>query len=340
MNYVGIAVLGVENKLYDIALITKEYVTSVNRGISSEQVLQLVQSGIRPLNFSIKAGRITEDCGVFSRLQETNGVSPRIIIAEITSKGGRQLGFMLLDKSGRVYKVKKDDVVALCEQAKVRGVSYLQNGIYRVQDKVARIASYPNKPFIKIVVDTNKRRATKIKNTTDVMSHVDKQRNKENLKHEDKYSDLQRKELDMAKANGVNPLIIANPKLSPKQMRVIWASKKNGMASEYFANPKFSLEAMRFFADRLVDRKMFNECKPIMRPEFDVNQLTELYLGIYSGIDYMSYADPSLSSEDMYFKRVELESKFYKKPELDLGEVEPSEDLTQCASSFLRHRRK
>lgn len=340
MSYIGVAILGYTDSTkssFNTAVITDKYTAVIRTAVTSQQIINAISGGVKSLNFSISNNTIVEDCGAFSRLEDKNGVSPRIIIAEMVSKTGRRLGYILLDKYGRVNRVKKDDVISLSEQAKTRGVAYIQNGIYRVQDGKPMIASYPNKPFLKVVIDTSKKKVNK---SEEIKSQVDKKRNEENLKHEDKYSDLQRKELDMAKANGVNPLLIANPKLSPKQMRVIWASKKNGMASEYFANPKFSLEAMRFFADRLVSRKMFNECKPIMKPDYNVYQLTELYLGIYSGIDYMSYADPSLSSEDMYFRRVELESKFYKKPELDVDEVEPDADLSKCADSFLRHKRK
>ena len=70
---------------------------------------------------------------------------------------------------------------------------------------------------------------------------------------------------------------------------------------------------MQFFADRLVSDKMFEDCKGIINPAYSVDQLSELYLGIYDGIDYTSYADARLSSEEMYVKRSELSCSTYAK---------------------------
>lgn len=282
------------------------------------------------LNGSLIKGKIKDDCGIFSRLDDKNGVSPRVILAEIVSQSGRVLGYKILNKNGAVQNITKDTLFGLCASAKLRGVSFVQNGIYSDKSGVKSISCYPNKPFQKIVQVPKSKPVERV-------SQVNKEQNKQDLKQESKYTQSQLKELKLAKDNDVNPLLIANPKLSAEQMHIIWTSKKNKMASEYFANPKFSVEAMKFFADRLVNKKMFEDCKPLFSTLYTVPQLTELYLGIYAGIDYSTYRDSHLSSEDMYTKRIQLETQTYSKSALDVVSSKSNKD---CATSFLSHRKK
>lgn len=343
-NFVAIAVVGAyDNQLehfYDVVLLTSEYKSSKYSGVREDALLKLLSSSkkLRMLNFDVQGGRVIDSCGKFSRLQDKNGVSPKIVVADIVTSSGRTTGYMVLDKTGGVYRYSKEDMLSLCSQAKARGISFIQNGIFRPNDEQACIASYPNKPFIRIVLN----KATKKKAKAEVSkTYVDKKRNQENLKEpSSKYTLAQMKELTLAKENGVDPLLIGNPKLTPQQMHILWVAKRNGVASEYFAHPKFSVDAMRFFADRIVNKKVFMECRQIMKPEYDVQQLTELYLGVYSGIDYMSYADPSLGSEQMYIKRLELESKMWHKPQPNefIDANIPETDIDTCVSSFLSRR--
>lgn len=292
---------------------------------------------IKSINFDISdkdgAPKIVEGAGSFKRLAVQNGVSPRVVLAVYVSQTGRTLGYVVMDKNGVVSRVKKDVLLSACAKAQERGVAFLQNGIYRVTNGVPMIASYPGHDFVEIVQQLKKKmpepkiaehivkkpkeeKAVKtekaVKPAKTDKSAADKPAKAEKpMKNSERYSDEQKREIIAAKKNGVDPMIVSNPKLTPEQMRIIWTAKKNKRASEYFANPKFSVEQMQFFADRLVDRQTFNECKGIINPKYNIDQLGELYLGICDGIDYTQYADEKLSAEDMYIKRNELTCKTY-----------------------------
>lgn len=316
--------------MYRVAYVTPEFGVTVKEMAHESEIVTATKT-LKAINFNTDRGKVVDEVGKFSRLKDNNRFSPRIVLAEIVTESKRLLGYILINKLGQIEKVKRADLLLICKQAKSLGASYLQNAIYKEVDGKGAIASYPNKPFIRIVNRANKTDKKPV-------SHVDKARNKENLKSVDKYTQEQMREMQLAEERGINKILIANPKLTPKQMRIIWVAKKNGMASEYFANPKFSEDVMKFFADRLVSKKMFNECKVLFNTKYDVKQLSELYLGIYSGVDISKYSDPSLSSEDMYFKRVQMESEYYKKPQLDFGEKPKDENIGDCVDSFLKKR--
>lgn len=281
------------------------------------------------VNFKVSNSKLEESAGSFSRFEDKNGVSPRVILAEYVSEAGRVLGYVVADKSGRIVRARKEEILSACGKAKQAGVPFIQNAIYRVTDNTAMLAAYPGNEFYKLVQQLKKKMpepkvAEHIKKSksdknaetsvsTETKKEVKPQASKpeEKPKNSDRYTEAQKKELIAAKKNGVDPLIVSNPKLTPEQMRIIWTAKRNNMASEYFANPKFSVEQMQFFAERLVDKRIFSDCRGFISPKYNVEQLAELYLGVCAGIDYTQYADPSLSAEDMYVKRTELTCKTY-----------------------------
>lgn len=285
-------------------------------------------------NFSISKTeqfKIEDSAGSFSRLKDKNGVSPRVILAEYVSEAGRILGYVIADKNGRVSRVKRDELLGICEKAKRAGVPFIQNAIYRTTNGTSMLAAYPGHEFYKLTQRLKKKvaepkvaehiaKAKVVKEEAPVAKPSKAEPNKKvsetpakaaPVKNSERYSEAQKKELIAAKKNGVDPLIVSNPKLSPEQMRIIWTAKKNNRASEYFANPKFSVEQMQFFADRLVDKKIFTDCRGFISPKYSVEQLAELYLGVCDGIDYTQYANPELSAEDMYIKRTELTCSTY-----------------------------
>lgn len=280
--------------------------------------------------------------GNFDRLKDKNGISPLVLLAEYVSPQGRILGYVVVDKYGRVSRVRKQELLDSCKQAKTREVALIQNAIYRETNGVAQLAAYPGAEFWQIVQQQKKRmpaaqkvvpKQEDIKAVKKVLEQAEKPQPpkkevpaKEPVKKapdkkapEKAFSDSQKKELIAAKKAGIDPMIISSPKLSPEQMRVIWVANKNGVETGYFADPKFSVEQMQFFADRLVNKELANECRSIIDPKFDVDQLAELYQGIASGIDYTSYADEKLLAEEMYVKRAELECSTYSSLLIDHG---------------------
>jgi len=306
-------------------LISTSDLQTVNAGIMNEYgVIDTIRTlGTKDcicVNFGIKNGKIVETAGSFSRLEVKNGVAPRVLLAAYVSPVGRVLGYVLVDRSGSLVRVKRDVLLKAFADARKQDVSFCQNVIYRKMDDKETISPYQGNTFYKIIQKLKKNlplpsvpehikaaSSEKVTNT----ERVAKVKSERPQKNDKGYSDAQKKELIVAKKYGVDPLIVSNPKFSPEQMRIIWTAKKNGMASEYFANPKFTVEQMRFFAERLTDKDMFNECKYIINPKYSVEQLTELYLGVCDGIDYTQYANPKITAEDMYVKRQELSCSTY-----------------------------
>lgn len=303
---------GVSEKWYTV-LFTADCVSANTRTLSERALVAEVLRGKHTLvNASIVNGSIKEDIGSLSRLKPRNGVVPHILLATYVSSSERVIGYILASQDATIVRVRPDALFAACEQAKSRGVSFIQNGIYRKTENGPQIACYPNKPFVVI------HQSPKVKRVAEP-AKVDVSKNKKNLSEDrrSKYSPAQLQELDYAVQNGVNPIIIANPKLTAKQMRVLWLAKKNRICVEYFANPKFSDEQMQFLSDRLVSKQVFQECKIMINPKFNVNQMAEIYLGAMAGLDVSVYAKPELSAERMQTERALLDKKTYGK--LHLG---------------------
>jgi len=304
---------------YEVFAVSKEMVASSKYTVDANNIIGLVSSGsVTPLNFGIENGKITQKCGVFKRLKDSNGVSPRILIAEMVTESDRIIGYVLMDKVGNISKVSRKDVYSLCDKAQKLGVAFLQNGIYKNMQGTPSISCYPNCKFPKIVLHVSKKEKVKPAQPVKVPSQKKVATNKElgNVQTE-KYTREQLVEIGMARKNGVNEKIILNPKLSPEQMRVIWFAKLQGVPSEYFANPKFSADIMKFLADIIIDKKIFMELRRIINPKYSFEQLNELYIGLVAGADYSLYADEALTPEEMHAKRYELEMKLFDKSDYD-----------------------
>ena len=248
------------------------------------------------------SGRIIEDFGSFKRLKPVNGVVPHIVLAKYASATGTVLGYFLLNSAnGQIIRAKPSAVYSACAKARKNNGVFLQNGIYRNSDGKEQIAAYPGKSFYTLIRKLKKE-------PKQVNSEVDIKRNRDNLKKKQKtkYTKEQLKEFANAQKMGIDPIIIANPKLSPEQMRVLWVGKKNGACVEYFANPKYSIEQMQFLVARLVNKQAVIDCRVLLNPKYSVKQMNEIYLGYTDGIDYTIYADPTVSVDNMFLQRQTL----------------------------------
>lgn len=319
------AVSGVKDseRIYTYVLIENLQNMQVFTGYESQVVGTVFQIKAVPMNFSIKGNSIVEDWGKFDRLKAIGGIQPVIILAELTSESDRVLGYYVFRKDkGVVSAIKRETFLQNCKTAKSRGVALAQNAIYRVTNGVEQIAAFEGHTFPKRKQTMSKKvqpaqpqmpvtENKPVKPKQPVPQPVKQASTPQPVQPKNEYTEAQKKEMIAAKQNGVDPAIISSPKFSPEQMRILWTAKRNGVASEYFANPKFSVEQMQFFAERLIDRKVFMDCKAIIHPEYDVDQLAELYQGIYDGVDYTIYLDSNLTAEEMYVERMKLESSQY-----------------------------
>lgn len=291
-------------------LYTPDCVNGEQKVLSRRQLVsEVVRGGHNLVNATVVTGTdvIDEDTGAFSRLKPKNGVVPHIIMAKYVSQQGNTIGYFLANsQTGKLLRAKPSAIYEACELARKKNGVFLQNAIYRVSGGVPQIAAYPGKSFHTFF--------QKLKRTPkQVNSEVDKQKNRQNLeqKHKDVYTPAQLKELEAAKKCGVNPIIIANPKLSPEQMRILWVGKRNKACVEYFANPKYSAEQMSFLSERLISQKAFLDCRALLNPKYDLAQMQEIYMGITDGVDYSVYAKPEIPADEMYNIRQELLAQEY-----------------------------
>lgn len=302
-----VAITNKSNEMYVLIFINSEGVQAIGKKIVREYDIPQAIKGFTPINFSIQNGRVNESMGSIERIIPKDGVQPLVVIQELATSVGTIIGYRLLNPvSNNIVSRKKEDIID--RQAK-SGIPILQNGIIRGN----KVNCYPNSPFPRFIIGTKTRNSVKKPKLSSQTEQKSKpqQSAKESNNLLDQFTPEQRKELSLAKRDGVDLRLIANPKLSPKQMRVLWVSKKKGAYSEYFARPEYSVEAMTFYADRLMTMNAVKECSDLLsRPEYDVPRLTELYLAVCEGIDYSSFIDDS-SAEDMYVKREALRNKLW-----------------------------
>lgn len=256
------------------------------------------------INFKVDeaTSAIVECCGILDRLRSKNGVVPCVILSELRS-AVRLVGYIILSKNGSISRVRRDDVYRQCETARVRGVSFIQNGIYRDAEGVKSISCYPYRPFDVVVVGST----PKV-----VVRQPTEDKKVAKPKAEPVYTKAQLVELKSAEEKGVNTKYIKDPALSPEQMRILWKAQHNGRAVELFANPKYSPDTMRFFAKTVRERSMYKTHYDMFNADYDAEQVEELYYGISEGLDYSQYANPSMPAKRMSEKRSQLSNDFYK----------------------------
>lgn len=273
--------------LYHCVCIADDYSTCTDSGWQLENaVINQVYNGLTPVNFSVSRDRkIKQDCGDFARFSK-NGSA--IVIAELQSNRGRNLGYRLLSCANNLLvNLKTEDI--LQREATYGTEHFLQNGIIRNKT----VNCYPLKPFPVITVSGGSKKPTARK-------HDDKIKTSNTKKQT--FTQEQLNEIALCEKNNINSRFIKNSELSPGQMRVLWVSKSKGALSERFANPKLSVDAMKFYADRLYDKQTADECSDMLKhTELSVPELTELYSCICQGIPYEKYI--GLSATDIQVKR-------------------------------------
>lgn len=281
-----IAVTGVNKTqvedLYHIVHITNEYEIQSDLGYvnSTSLVNFTIQNNLIPINFSIDRNKqLVMNCGDFARFSN-NGSA--VIIAELKTRGGKVLGYRLLScAQSIIINLRLEDILQR-EASYGENEHFLQNGIVRNKT----VNCYPRKPFNTIIVNESK-------DTKKVLNKPTKDSVKKET-HKQEFTAEQLKEISMCENNGINSRFIRNTKLSPIQMRVLWVSKSKGAYSESFANPRLSSEAMKFYADRIFDKKSAEDCKELLaHPELSIDELSELYACICEGIPYDKYIGKS-----------------------------------------------
>lgn len=232
-----------------------------------------------PLNFSIVNGEVKQDCGVFTRLKGNY-----IILDEICSKSGRTLGYTVLDAGKKVINtIRIEELIELQKRIGDK-MPVCQNGIIRTDSK--QIACYPNKPFNRFIVEGgNKSRGKKSRRIAGENGVPSKLRENKPKKYK--------------KLSEVEPLF-ADKRVSPEQQEILDKAKENGALTEYFNHPDMPKEVMQFYGERIVDKKLAEDCKPIFdNPNLEIGQVEELYDCVVCGIDCEDLCDGKHSPMDI-----------------------------------------
>lgn len=299
-NY--IAIVGKQDDKYAVAIIDSNNYTVIDRRVVRSYEIQGISNGCRPINFTINNGAVAETMGNLDRLKSKEGIQPHIVVEELATQSGRIVGYRLFNPvNNNIFSIKKEEILKRQENS---AVPLLQNGIIRGN----KINCYSHSNFPRFIIGTKTRTAAhKVK---PIKSEVSED-SKDKVIKSDNFSIDQKRELKMAKKEGIDIRFLLNPNLTPQQMRVLWVAKKKGAYSEYFAKPEYSVEVMKFYADRLMTKKMVSDCADLLnRTDYSLDKLVELYLAVCDGIDYSSFINAD-TAEEMFTERERLKEELW-----------------------------
>lgn len=259
--------------------------------VCTEKVSNLVsvlsKINAEPYNFSIKDGKVVQDAGKFGRL---NGNGVCIILQELQSRGGRILGYTLLQTvTNRIFRLERQELLN-----KANAVKYplVQNAI--ISDNAVR--SYSGHPFEVVRVST-KKPTTSVRSNKPLSSNTVEETKEQQMvsvpPNADKFTKKAMKLFGDAS-------FISNPRLNDKQKNVLVRAKNKGALVEYFNNPDIPVEVMSFYGDNILSEGIAKDCKNMFNnPKLRMNQVDELYAGAIAGVDIDDLCDEKMSYMDM-----------------------------------------
>ena len=239
----------------------------------------------RPLNYGVENGKIVQDWGSLDRIRAKNSI---VILAELLKEDDSVLGYRCLNISpacADIVNLKAQDIVV---REKKLGRPYAQNGIVRN----GVVNNYPHKEYLKVSL---------VKTKEEVESKANRISKADVPQKTSKYTPEQIKVLKMCKREcGGIYTFIKNPELSPEQMYVLYKKRVKGALSVYFANPEIPAEVMKYYGDRLTDKKKVKAYNAMIKhPTLTLEQVKALATGINKGIDYRPVCKPELTANDM-----------------------------------------
>ena len=266
-------------------------------------ILEAINMGYRPLNFSVQQGKIVEDWGSFSRF---NTIPCFIIVNEIITQNNRTLGYRVYDVYSNVLLNVKIEQIKESIKANPKGILF-QNAIIRD----GAVCNYPNKEFLKLMVNEQSLKGRKSGNKQEIKTPKQVKKISSNKSFDDK----QLKVIEKAKKAGITGSWLSNPNISAKQMDLLNSAKSRGALAEYFADPKIPETHINFWSDRLYEDKLARDCKPLIeRPDIELEPLEGLFDCVVDGVKYddLMDADAKKIRKEHYMRS----NKFWTKPSL------------------------
>lgn len=237
-----------------------------------------------------------------------------VILGEVRNinKPDELLGYRVATSDGKVERQLASNVIKYCVSvSQNNGVPIANAQFVRTKDKKPFLRSYMASGFPVEYIAVNRQ------NTHSKKADINtKQATKAVNKLEELFSKEQIAELKQAKVSGVDIRVIANNKLSPKQMHIIWECEAESLPGRLFADPAYSLDSMEFFRAEL---ETGADISHMLNPKYSTGQLFELSLGYEQGVDISKYANPKNSVEVMRKTRESMANKVWKEFKIHTG---------------------
>lgn len=277
--------------------------------LAEENLIAYLIKGGKFSNATLKDGKVVGSTGSFERFGKHEDGKPDtyILISEITNEDGVKLGYRVANYMCRVMPMTMENITKHCTICEKANIVPFQNAIFKGKDSrgYAIISAYPGADFYKEVFYSNsKQRAQNAQPAKPNM--VENAKNMEN-----KTSVFSKEQLVILKGlqnKGINPNVIANPKLSVSQMEVLADALTHKVNVKPFASPEFSPEAMAFISLNIMRK---NDVTPLLNPAYSKDQMVEISLGILSGLDVSAFADIKMSAKDMAQIRTRMEADIW-----------------------------
>lgn len=309
-------------------------VSSMNKETLFRQVEKLAKLGSVSLeNFKFEKNNnntgnieLVATNGSFKRFSSC--LKPVVIIKEYKDKDTeRTIGYLIANSKGQVRKISESSLKSYCKNIISLGSIPIQNAqfvtsinairgyvenqfpieyIYRKKNE----HSIPATPTKNVNSEIVKEIKTEMDSVADEKALEKAKKDAQLEKLRKIYTDDQIKELFLARKNKVQIQIIANPKLSAGQMRIIWQCEARGFRARVFASPEYSIESMRFLAAELENKTPINE---ILNPAYTPEQMFQIQLGVELGLNVSSYSHPDNSASEMEIRVKELEADMWNK---------------------------
>lgn len=263
------------------------------------------------------ANEVVTTQGSIGRYTLTN-YNKLVILAELRATGSNEtIGYRVADSKCNVRKIKLEDMIAFGRELAAKSKLGLKSGqlkealipfpngqfVSRDGVKSEFIRSYESVGFP--VEYMNISRENKNAHAANINYNKAAKLVEEKAAKKSPFTPEQMKELNRAKKMNVDIRIIANPELSPKQMRVIADTEAEGLPGRLFADPKYKVSSMLFFRTEL---ETGGNIKHMLSPKYNLDQLYQLSRAYINGVDLRKVADPNMEASRME-QIIEDESK-------------------------------
>lgn len=231
-----------------------------------------------PVNFSIEAvpkgnqvvSTIKDNVGKFDRFAPlAQNLPVYVVLDEICSKGGRIMGYTLLNVlSMQVEKIQKSVIVESAEQSTY---PLLQNAII----SNGGVRSYEGHPFEQVIIGSEKPRV-------------------------ERHLKAAREQLTGVPVPPVKSEEQHKPKPGLGTFTMMEKARKNGLPVDDLEKKGFSYDIIRFYCANVTTKELAEDCKPIFNnPKLNRDQVQTLFKGVVEGAYIDDLCDENMNAPTM-----------------------------------------